>query len=261
MIKLAKAHYAAAFDLYRGAEAFFPLIGAVLADRQDGTVYADDAVTPRQFYVEHAFGFAQVFGKPSASFEAELKCYLLVDKGFTAPKVRLYAPYLPAFLDEPHCDTMRSWRQRFVIDPAGPFNAQFNALAPACEITQASVNQGNIAQIESAFCVVGRFWRSPLEFIDKAQAVVALQCGRPAAICYAAAVANGRAEIDVLTLPEYRKVGVGKFAVMHFVKRCFAQSLEPLWDCFSNNAGSLQLCRSVGFTAHSPPYPFFTINP
>ena len=42
--------------------------------------YADDRVAPMQFYVEHAFGFAQIFGLPVPSFETQLRDYLL-DKG------------------------------------------------------------------------------------------------------------------------------------------------------------------------------------
>jgi RimJ/RimL family protein N-acetyltransferase len=82
----------------------------------------------------------------------------------------------------------------------------------------------------------------------------------PASICYSAAEADHRVEIDVLTLPEYRNRGLARHAVMTFVERCFSFSLHPLWDCFTNNAGSMRLCQAVGFTAVKAPYPFFTIN-
>ena len=194
------------------------------------------------------------------AFEVGLMAYLLTDKTFLAPKVRLYTPGLPAFLMQPQCEPMRSLRQRFVIDDPDFFEGQFEALVPEKALTLAMVNQGNIAEIGRAFGIVNRFWRSADDFVGQANAVVALHLGRPAAICYAAAVADGRAEIDVFTLSDYRKIGVGKFAVMHFVKHCFARSLQPLWDCFANNEGSLQLCRAVGFTARGAPYPFFTFS-
>jgi RimJ/RimL family protein N-acetyltransferase len=260
MVKLDKAHCAAAFELYRSTESFFPLIAAVLLDKQDGVVYADDSVAPRQVYVEHAFGFAQIFGIPCAGFEADLERYLLIDRRFSVPKARLYTPYLPPFLNTAKWDSLRSFRQRFFIDPDGPFRDQLAASGQAGKIEPVSVDEINVAEIERAFGVIGRFWRNPGDFIHKANAVVALYHGRPASICYSAAEADRRVEIDVLTVPEYRTLGVGKVAVMHFVKRCFEQSLQPLWDCFSNNAASMHLCRSVGFYAPRPPYPFFTIN-
>ena len=110
MIRLARNRHGAALELYRTA-ARFPLIGAVLLDRQDGVVYVDDAERPAQAYVEHAFGFAQILGSPAPAFEACLERYLLTDKRFAAPKVRLYAPSCPRSSNRPHAAHMRSSRQ------------------------------------------------------------------------------------------------------------------------------------------------------
>lgn len=242
------------FDGYRTGAAFFPLIGAVLQGEQDGVVYADDALSPQQFYVEHAFGFAQIFGPSVQSFESSLEQYLLIDKAFAAPKVRLYTPHLPDFLAGPERNALRSERQRFRITRHLEVPPGDGALAVT------PVDARNFETVEKVFGVAGRFWRTSGDFIMKAHGVVALLDGRPAAICYAAAVADRRAEIDVLTLPNYREQGAGKFAVAQFIQRCVEHSIEPLWDCFSNNAGSVQLCLSAGFTPSGPAYPFFTIN-
>ena len=259
MIELKKIDYASVSEQYRILDAFFPLIGAVLDRAQDGVVYADSAAQPRQFYVEHHFGFAQVFGTRSYTFEAELEHYLLA-KDFTAPKVRLYTPQLPNFLKTSEWDGMRSFRQRFIIDPDGLCKAGATGPALAQGMTLTGINARNIAEIEQAFGVTERFWRDQGDFIARGGAVVTLHEGRPAAICYAAAMANHCVEIDVLTLPEFRQRGAGKLAVVLFVQHCFEQSLQPLWDCFANNAGSVHLCRSVGFAARGPQYPFFTIS-
>jgi hypothetical protein len=239
---------------------FFPLIAAVLLDEQDGVVYADDPTSPSQAYVEHAFGFAQVFGKIVARFEQGLERYLLLDKFFKPNKIRLYAPYLPGFLALPKHEYMRSYRQRFTISAEGFSSAQGfgNELQSTTNLRGVDVN--NIAFIDEKFGLVRRFWRSPPDFIQKSNAVVVLYEGVPASICYSAAEADRRAEIDVLTLPTHRNRGLAKIAVMHFVDRCFRRSVQPLWDCFTNNAGSMMLCNSVGFVAAKAPYPFYTIN-
>ncbi|MDD2882878.1 MAG: GNAT family N-acetyltransferase [Rhodoferax sp.] len=259
MVELKKAAYPAVYLLYRTLEEFFPLIGAVLLDEQDGMVYGSNSDAPTQFYVEHKFGFAQIFGSPVPPFEAALQEYLLVDKGFAPAKVRLYTPHLPEFLQSTQCDALRSERQRFILDPASDWAG--NSLEPmVSDIKITTVHQGNVAAIESRFGVVGRFWRSPEDFIRKALAVVAWVSEKPAAICYAAAVADGRAEIDVLTLPEYRHLGLGKRVVTLFNRHCLAQGVRPLWDCFTNNAGSMALCESTGFVPSQAAYPFFTLN-
>lgn len=254
LVRLDGAATRAALERYRAWPAFFPLIGAVLAGDQDGQAWGDRPAEPRQVYVEHAFGFAQVFGAEAPGFEEALRRYLLVDRRFAASKVRLYTPALPSFLAGAEGAPLRSERQRFALARPAPAAAREGALDAVW------VDAGNAAELEPPFDVARRFWRSAADFAAGALAVVARVDGQPAAMCYAAAVCDGRAEIDVLTLPAHRQRGAGRFAVAHFAERCRAQGIAPLWDCFTNNEGSMQLCRSAGFTAAGPAYPFFTIG-
>lgn len=261
MLRLERQQHQAALGLYRASAARFPLIGAVLLDEQDGVVYADDATRPKQAYVEHAFGFAQMLGEPSAAFEAALQRYLLVEKSFTATKVRLYTPYLPGFLSQHRYAGMRSSRQRFVLDPRAFLTAsQGGGFVPSAETYVTEVSEGNIDQVEQAFGLTRRFWRNSADFIGKANAVLVMHRGHLASICYAAALTNGEAEIDVFTRAEHQRLALGKLGVAHFVRRCLDRGFAPLWDCFTNNAASVQLSRSVGFTPKGAPYPFFTIS-
>lgn len=260
MFKVDKKDYGLIYSLYKSSEFFFPLIAAVLLDEQDGVVYVDDTKHPSQAYIEHAFGFAQVFGKTIQSFEQELERYLLVDKCFSPSKIRLYSPYLPSFLALTEHESLRSYRQRFTINTEEfPYREGIDHELEN-NITLAGVDASTVLLIDDKFGVVSRFWRSPADFILKSNAVVVFYQGEPASICYAAAEADHCLEIDVLTLPEYRNLGLAKLAVVDFVNRCFALSLHPLWDCFTNNIGSMMLCKSVGFTAAKAPYLFFTIN-
>jgi RimJ/RimL family protein N-acetyltransferase len=242
--------------LYQSGESFFPLIAAVLLDEQDGVVYVDNPNSPSQAYVEHTFGFAQVFGNITEDFEQELARYLLTDKCFNPSKIRLYTPHLPGFLALADYKSLRSYRQRFTI------STEELSYTPELEkdITLTGVDASNISLIDDKFGVVSRFWRTPADFILKSNAVVIFYRGEPTSLCYVAAEANHYVEIDVLTLPDYRNLGLAKLAVVNFVHRCFDLSLHPLWDCFTNNPGSMMLCKSVGFTAPKAPYPFFTIN-
>lgn len=259
MVKLEKSDYGSIYSLYRSSGFFFPLIAAVLLDEQDGVVYVDDQKFPSQAYIEHGFGFAQVIGKTIVGFEQELERYLLVDKCFNPNKVRLYTPYLPGFLALPKHESLRSYRQRFTISTER-FSCGEGIRGMGKDINLCGVDAGNVSLIDNRFGVVSRFWRSADDFIGKSNAVVVLYKGEPASICYSAAEAEQSVEIDVLTLPEYRKYGLAKLAVITFVDQCFKLSLRPLWDCFTNNSGSMMLCKSVGFVAPNTPYPFFTIG-
>jgi RimJ/RimL family protein N-acetyltransferase len=243
-----------AYSAYLREKLFFPLIGAVLSGEQDGVVYADNPHDPAAIYVEHAFGFAQLFGERALAFERELEHYLLRDRSFSAAKARLYAPVVPDFLATEELRPLRSERQRF-FPSATPANPP--AVSP--DVVVAEVSAANVDGVHSAFGVVDRFWRSPEDFVRKSLAVLVLFKGEPASLCYAAAIADNKAEIDVLTLPSFRGRGLGKLAVLHFVRFCREHARTPLWDCFTNNVASMALCASAGFRAEASPYAFFTI--
>lgn len=257
MHRLLPMQYPAALALYREHGAYFPLIGAVLSDSQDGVVYADSSISPRQVYVEHAFGFAQVFGASTPTFEASLRHYLLIDRAFSSAKVRLYTPFFPSFLDIPEYDQLRSWRQHFRLSDVDLL-MEFDEKPPDTSLVNVDIEC--VGAVEASFGVVSRFWRTPKDFVDKSNAILALVSGTPAALCYAAAVEDGLAEIDVLTLPHWRNRGLAAATVRVFNKRCLSQDVLPLWDCFTNNAASMALCRSAGFSPLGAAYPFFTIN-
>lgn len=264
MIRLDKEHYNLVYKLYLKTSQvfFFPLIAAVLLDEQDGNVYVNNVKSPSQAYVEHHFGFSQIFGQSIKDFELSLEQYLFINKQFNPSKIRLYTPHPPQFLTFSNPNSQCSYRQRFSINPVNfsyNYEQEVEPLLRA-KLSIMKIDANNISKIETHFGLTERFWRNKIDFILKSNASVVCYQDIPASICYSAAEANHSVEIDVLTLPEYRTLGLGKIAVKKFVDQCLALSLDPLWDCFTNNAGSMRLCQSVGFVALEEPYPFFTIN-
>ena len=261
MIRLDKNKALNALEVYRRYELFFPLIAAVLQSIQHGVVYADDGENPTQFYVEHSFGFSQLFGEQNLSFEHELERYLLVEGRFHASKIRLYGTYVPDFLKVDHEKLSLSIRQRFRLgETYVGSQVVLQDLPHRGDIDLAVADQDNIDSIEEKFGVVGRFWRSSDEFIAHSNAVVVQYKGAIAAICYSAATADRRAEIDVMTLPEFRKLGLAKLTVSEFIENCKKQAIEPLWDCFTNNKPSMILAESIGYLSLGKSYSFYTIN-
>lgn len=260
MIRLEKNSYEQIYQLYLSCKFFFPLIASVLLDEQDGVVYVNNRNAPSQVYVEHAFGFAQIFGTVDPDFEQKLEHYLLLDKNFNSDKVRLYAPYAPEFIVKSQHEPLRSYRQRFVLSADYQMDKSTVLMQSDKKISFAGVNQTNIHLMENQFGLVSRFWRNATDFVQKSNAVIVLYDGEIASICYAAAQANNCTEIDVLTLPNYRNLGLANKAVLCFISHCYELGLTPLWDCFTNNSGSMMLCKSVGFKAMNEPYSFFTIN-
>lgn len=93
-----------------------------------------------------------------------------------------------------------------------------------------------------------RFWRDRLDFIGRAMGVLATDPqGNPASICYAAAVADNTAEVDILTLEPFRNKGLAKSVLKAFVNQCLRKSIIPNWDCFEDNQASLNTALSLKF--------------
>lgn len=112
-----------------------------------------------------------------------------------------------------------------------------------------SINQKNISLLsKTGLDLDSRYWANEDEVINKAMGIVLFDChNEPASICYSAANADFRAEVDVLTMPEYRSQGLAKIAVSAFVNNCIKANLKPNWDCFEDNINSLKVAQSLGF--------------
>ena len=248
-----------AWQSYSKWEAFFPLVAAVLSGAQAGVAFGDDPDKPSQVYAEHHFGFSQVFGPSHAGFEADLERYLLDEKAFGIPKVRLYAPTLLPFQKREEMKRVESWRQRFFLDQQAYAEVRAKLSLDHTSWQSTRVKASDLSDIEEQFGLLGRFWPDAGSFEEHAHAHL-LRCdGKAAAICYAAALENAKAEIDVLTLPEYRGKGYAIRVVADFVDECLALGIEPLWDCFTNNAGSMALRARMGFLQCGQLYPFYTL--
>ncbi len=243
--------YSSAWQCYVAQNFFFPLMGAVLEQKQEGRLFANAQGTG--FYVEHAFGFAQLFGDIDVEFAKDLQKYFEERKAFAVPKVRLYAPESFAHMNFETLAPFKAIRQRF-------FPAEQETLPMSLEHVQVlSVDARNFDAMEENFRLATRFWRSEEEFVLHSHAKMLLYKGQIAALCYAAAVANKQAEIDVVTLPEFHQKGFGKIVTQAFIAHCCKRDILPLWDCFTNNIGSMKLQESLGFMAKNPPYPFYTL--
>ncbi len=97
------------------------------------------------------------------------------------------------------------------------------------------------------------------DFVNHSHAMILYTGLVPAAICYAAALSNNYAEIDIITHADFRQKGYGKLIATIFMAECYKKGISSLWDCFTNNAGSMNLCKSLGFKSSLPAYKFLTI--
>lgn len=256
MFSLEKSYWKDAYQVYETQGFFFPIIACVLLGQQKGRVFVDKFPNFSQFYVEHHFGFAQIFGKNNFQFEDELREYFFINRNFSVEKIRLYDPLNHVFLKTDYQNSLCSSRQRLI------FSDETHLLDYAVRehICFLQLRTEYIEMIESNFGLVRRFWSGDDDFLHHSRAVVLLYKGLPASICYAAAKANNLVELDILTLEKFRNLGLGKAVAAAFIDQCREEQINISWDCFSNNLNSKSLAKSLGFKIIHESYPFYTIN-
>ena len=94
-----------------------------------------------------------------------------------------------------------------------------------------------------------KFWSSKKEFLEMGMPILIKgPANDPACLCYACTVTSGLAEVDVITLPEYRSLGLAKASTEEFIETCLQRGITPNWDCFEENIASLKTAQTFGFT-------------
>jgi GNAT superfamily N-acetyltransferase len=224
----------------------FPLIRAVIDGAQPGHVFAGGAVGSDDTFVVTRFGFAQWIGDEDDSL-VQTVATLIRDGDGRLPRYWLW--YSPPARWQGRLDgaaqgrVRRRERWRFAWRAARP------RLSSPVDIDVRLVDAGLANEASSLGVDLGsRFWPSLDAFLEGGFGVCARADGQVVSLCYAACVAGGEAEVDIVTRPEYRGHGFAGAVARRFVHECLERGLQPTWDCFRENAASMRLAQGLGFT-------------
>lgn len=254
--------FAELIPLYRDAGGTFPIILAVLEGAQPGRVF----VAPGQgdaALVVHDFGFMRLIERePAEAIDAGLAELFGGGQGALPSYLLWYDP--PARWQE-RLDSLgsgvarRRERLRFAFDRGRAGYASKAARCPeGFELRR--MDRELLPKAEKFGLDLGsRFWPSADAFLERGLGMCVVKDGEIASLCYAAAVAGGAAEVDVATDPAFRQLGLGTIAAERFVRNCLAAGIEPAWDCFTANEGSMRLAGKLGFVP-GPLYAFYSFN-
>ena len=258
LIELDRADFAAVAHLRHEDGLEFPLIRAVIDRTQPGTILVDRRERPDAAMVCTAFGFCCLLGRSDdAAFHAALAARLQAPGATDTSRLLWYAPpaWLQRKLDGMPADiATRRTRLRYEWDGASRAPAPW---LPA-GIAMRPLDRDLLAMSAPFGLDIGsRFWPDADAFLASGFGVGLTAGDELVALCYAAAIAQGRAEVDIATLPGHRNRGLGALAAHGFVGQCLQRGLTPAWDCFDYNAGSLRIAEQVGF-ARPRRYPFYT---
>lgn len=255
--------YPSVLPLYQELESVFPLIGAVIENRQRGQIFVDQPESPASAVVITDFGFMSFLGTDqNKNFNAGLANLLADTTGIKPAYLLWYAPptawrqRLDALVPEPvRCRE----RARFEFrHERADFIHHVLTCPPGFELKR--LNEQLLPKTdELGTNISSRFWSSGSDFLKQGLGVGLVKHGRVVSLCYAACVVGGLAEIDIVTAPEYRGSGLGTLVAQQFIKESLREGITPTWDCFTGNLASFKLAERLGFVSVRT-YSFYNFN-
>ena len=244
---LDKKEHLSVLKLYLKQKNHFPLILAVLLNLQDGEIFYDD--NKDDFLIIHKYGFAQVLeNSKKALWRSSVIDHLQSRTLFPKGKIRLYS------LNQEWLNILqKELRNQVEICERVQLRlkSQNTTHPKKLDLFQYKIiDKHNFNIIESTFKfeIATRFWDSKESFLKNSFGFTAFEQEKPVSLCYACAVSNNLAEIDIYTLPEYRGLGLSKTTLLYFIDHCNHKKIVPNWDCYTNNLNSFNLALNVGFS-------------
>ena len=261
--ELERDSFQSVLPLCRAAGACFPLLLSVVENGQRGQVFVNRRDGPGAALVVNNFGFTGLFeAVPDEAFDQSLIEMFRAGDALRPSYLLWYDP--PARwrqrLDSAGGESVRrrervrfdfrSERAGYLGEPARcPAGFELQRLSP-----------GLLRKVEKfGLNLESRFWSSADDFLERGMGVCLVKDGEVASLCYAAAVAGGLAEVDVVTDPEFRGRGLATVVAQQFIRECLGRGVTPTWDCFAYNTGSMRLAEVLGFVERRR-YTFYSFN-
>lgn len=239
--------------IYTNQHFFFPLINNVIERKQKGKAFKIQSKKGVSYFVIHQCGNSQFLDFGNTLNPAQkLEVLFSIIKDFKINKIRVY-----------NCDLIDSVNKSipYGIQQGERFRYHLPNEIHISEQSTKKVTEDNIWDIEQVLKIdhSNRFWSNHHSFMENSFAVVFSKNQEVLSICYSAATSSGKAEIDILTNPKYRKMGFAKKALLGFVIYVRSYGISPQWDCYANNISSVKTAESIGFRKLFS-YKFFIIS-
>lgn len=262
MHEVSKLNQESLIPLYLSMKSEFPLIRSVIAGGQDGHIFVDNELRPESCIVFTKFGFTYYFGNQNKKENNAAIANLICNESILKFNYLLW--YKP-----PNC-----WADRFDKFSEVLFRrrervrykfdiTKFQKRSGASINSEYKIKKIDITLIKQTehfnIDFPTRFWCSCDDFLKNGFGFCMLYHEKVVGICYAACVAGGLAEIDVLTIEEHRGNRIGTLLTNDFIAHCINNNIEPTWDCFSYNEPSKRIAETMGFFEKER-YPFYSFN-
>ncbi|WP_413404659.1 GNAT family N-acetyltransferase [Paenibacillus amylolyticus] len=90
-------------------------------------------------------------------------------------------------------------------------------------------------------------WSSTEQFVEHGIGHFIKKNDQLVSVCTSPYVGGGYAEIDIITIEEFKRQGLASQLGILFIKDCLVKNLIPNWSCHSDNLASNELATKLGF--------------
>ena len=284
MIKLHNNQYNKVIDPLLPVEINTLFAQAVIKQKVPGSVFIDNELNPKTFYISHPYGMSLLFGDVNnEGFNSELKGYILNSKK-QRTKVEWLQAYPEAWNDEisklcgnSMIESTSNGSNNAIPDNTDKiikctrvnfkFDSDFYKKAKDVLLEQnkplfdfrlidiSGTKEDTFLNMQGS--VIPRFFWSSPEIFNKVGAGFTLYYnGEPASTAFSAFVEDKKLEIGIETSEKFRGKGFAIFVCCALIDYCLERGLEPVWACRLENTGSYRLAQKLGFvpTLHIPYY-------
>lgn len=223
----------------------FPIIQAVIEGTQQGKIFRN---AKQDHLVLHKAGFSEVFLNSEDGNEL---VDFIIEKDNPPKYFHIYNPpegLVDVFKTRSETFNVRE-RSRVQLKYEGQQKESNFSNPLEDEFTFTEVTQDNIDSLAVFnLDLENKFWGGKDDFIRSAFGVfIKDRQSNPVSLCYAAAVADQKAEIDVVTNEIHRGKGLARSVFAIFVGHCESNGIIPNWDCFEGNTASLMTAKKLNF--------------
>lgn len=251
MVELITSKFNMIIELLDNEKVHCTFAYSVIEGIQQGKIYVDDCVEPKSYLIICKSGKYLVGGYTNnLEFNNSLSKYLLNKENHN----RYFDIYSSSKewvikLDEILGTNAAKLRRQVLQLNALKLPTYLNKctiLDTGFEIRKIDLSlfERYVKEVDSSY---GNLWGSSENFLLNGFGFCILKNNEFVSVCNSYYTRDGFAEIDVITIKQFRNQGFAKAVCLQFINYCIENNIKPIWDCDDGNENSKKLAQKLGF--------------
>jgi RimJ/RimL family protein N-acetyltransferase len=252
---------------------------AVVGQKIDGLIYADNSESPESFYVVHPYGMSLLFGNDKIEEFNEQLIEYLINKNKIRNRTEWMQVYpehwsvqLLSFLGDNLLTKKQKDEGRITesgivkVEEQTRVNFKFDPHIYSEFRKRNSICGAEIfrTQVEEFHHMPGTvvpkyFWQNASQFLSDGVGYSLRFNGELACTAFSAFIDKGQLELGIESAAQFRGKGFAMHTCATLIDYCLENNYEPVWSCRLENTGSYLLAQKLGFVpVHY--HPFYKVD-